>query len=80
MIHPRDWELIVSWEYSSDFEVGECWGYNRFYWIEGIIEEGFIFEEDKSLRLKFFVRASTYSQHSKDLKWYIEELEKKVKT
>lgn len=61
MIHPRDWELIVSWEYSSDFEVGECWGYNWFYRIEGIIEEGFIFEEDKSLRLKFFVWASNYS-------------------
>jgi len=60
MIHPWDWDLIVSWEYSSDFEMGECWGYNRFYWIDALIEEGFLFEEDTSLHLKFYVWASSY--------------------
>jgi tripartite motif-containing protein 37 len=67
MIHPSmDREQIVSREYCSDFEIGECWGYNRFYRIEGIIDEGFLHEEDGAIHLKFNVRASSYAQHSKD--------------
>lgn len=61
MIHPLDKDQVVSWDYSSDFEIGECWGYNRFYRIEGIIEEGFVFEEDGSVLLRFYVRASSFA-------------------
>jgi tripartite motif-containing protein 37 len=64
MIHPDDKEQVVSREYSSDFEIGECWGYNRFYRIEGISDEGYVSTEDGSLFLRFFVRASNYAQHS----------------
>lgn len=61
MIHPTERDAIVSREYSSDFEIGECWGYNRFYRIEGIKEEGFINEDDGSIHLVFYVRASSYA-------------------
>lgn len=61
MIHPTDKDQIISREYSSDFEIGECWGYNRFYRIDGIIEEGFINEIDGSVLLRFFVRASSFA-------------------
>lgn len=65
MLHPVEKDQIVSREYSSDFEIGECWGYNRFYRIDGIQEEGFV-GKDGSLQLRFFVRASSYAQHSWD--------------
>jgi len=67
----------VSREYTSEFEVGECWGYNRFYRTEAIISEGFI-GEDNTLRLEFFVRASSYTQHWDDQAKYISRLESKV--
>jgi tripartite motif-containing protein 37 len=34
--------LCVVREFSSDFEVGECWGYNRFYRIDLLDREGFL--------------------------------------
>ena len=68
----------VSREYTSEFEVGECWGYNRFYRTESIMNEGFV-SQTGSLRLKFFVRASSYAQHCKDQSRYIENLEVKLK-
>ena len=79
MLHPTDPSQNVSREYSSDFEIGECWGYNRFYRIQGIIEEGFIHPDNGTLTLEFFVRASSYAQHCRDQKKYIAELEHEVK-
>lgn len=69
--------ISVSREYTSEFEVGECWGYNRFYRTESIINEGFI-DEENSLKLEFFVRASSYSQHCEDQDKYIKKLESKM--
>jgi len=48
-------------EFSSEFEVGECWGYNRFYRIDLLERDGYLNEEDDSIHLKYFVRAPTYS-------------------
>ena len=45
MIHPTDPSLKINREYSSDFEIGECWGYNRFYRISSLKEEGYITDE-----------------------------------
>lgn len=73
-------------EFSSDFEVGECWGYNRFYRIDLLEREGFLSPhiEDShangsspgdSITLKYYVRAPTYAQQSRDQKKHIEHLE-----
>jgi len=32
----------LSKEYTSDFEDGLCWGYNRFYRLEDLLEHGFL--------------------------------------
>lgn len=67
-------------EYQSEFEVGECWGYNRFYRIDQLESEGYLSNDSEDcLYLKFYVRPPTYAQLSRDQKRYIEELEKKVK-
>lgn len=67
----------VSREYTSEFEVGECWGYNRLYKTEGILNEGFV-SSDNNLVLKFYVRASSYAQQSSDQAKYIDKLESKL--
>lgn len=38
-------------EFTSDFEVGECWGYNRFFRLDLLNHEGFL--QHDSLILKF---------------------------
>jgi len=47
-------------EFSSDFEVGECWGYNRFYRIDLLEREGFLSDDD-SITLKYYVRSPNYA-------------------
>jgi len=29
-------------EFTSDFEIGECWGYNRFFRLDLLHTEGFL--------------------------------------
>ena len=77
MENPSNCENKVSREYTSEFEVGECWGYNRFYKSECIVNEGFL-TEDGSLKLNYFVRASTFSQQCIDQNNYISQLEKQM--
>lgn len=66
----------VTREFQSDFEVGECWGYNRFYRIDLLEQEQYL-REDDSLYLNFYVRAPTFAQHCKDQQAYISQLESK---
>ena len=66
MINHRNPSAQVVREFASDFEVGECWGYNRFYRIDYLDQEGYLNTEDDSITLKFFVRAPYYSQHCSD--------------
>lgn len=61
MINHRNPSAQVVREFASDFEVGECWGYNRFYRIDLLDREGYLNQEDDSITLKFFVRAPYYS-------------------
>jgi len=65
-------------EFSSDFQNGECWGYNRFYKIENLDKEGFLDPLTGKIKLKFYVRPQTYTQLCRDQKNYILSLEKKV--
>ena len=60
-------------EFASDFEVGECWGYNRFFRLDLLSSEGYLASD--SLTLKFQVRPPTFYQKCRDQQWYIHQLQ-----
>lgn len=39
-------------EFASDFEVGECWGYNRFFRLDLLASEGYLNTETDTLILR----------------------------
>ncbi|KAJ1340940.1 hypothetical protein BSLG_004413 [Batrachochytrium salamandrivorans] len=65
----------VSREFTSEFAVGECWGYNRFYSLDLLEQEGFYDASNDSIELVYCVRALTYAQRCRDLTYYITKLE-----
>jgi tripartite motif-containing protein 37 len=75
LVNHRSPNLCVVREFASDFESGECWGYNRFYRIDLLEEEGYLDPDTDTLVLRFFVRAENYSQQCRDQKAYIAYLE-----
>ena len=62
-------------EFASDFEVGECWGYNRFFRLDTLASEGYLDIEQDTLALRFQVRSPTFYQKCRDQQWYIQHLE-----
>lgn len=50
MLNKRNPNQIVMREFASDFETGECWGYNRFFKIELLDRDGFIVSDDDEVR------------------------------
>lgn len=40
-------------EFASDFEVGECWGYNRFFRLDLLASEGYLNMQTDTLVLRF---------------------------
>jgi hypothetical protein len=40
-------------EFASDFEVGECWGYNRFFRLDLLASEGYLNVDNDSLVLRY---------------------------
>lgn len=77
MIHQQSKDLSKSIvrEFASDFEVGECWGYNRFFRLEMLASEGYLNTEQDTLVLRFQVRSPTFHQKCRDQQWYIQHLE-----
>ncbi|KAK6180116.1 hypothetical protein SNE40_012323 [Patella caerulea] len=77
MVHQasRDSSKNIVREFASDFEVGECWGYNRFFRLDLLINEGYLDPNNDTLVLHFQVRAPTFYQKSRDQQWYINQLE-----
>lgn len=64
----------ISREFVSDFEIGECWGYNRFFPLDLLATEGYLNTDKDTLELRFQVRPSTYFQRCRDQQWYIHQL------
>ncbi|XP_075709062.1 E3 ubiquitin-protein ligase TRIM37 isoform X2 [Rhinoderma darwinii] len=62
-------------EFASDFEVGECWGYNRFFRLDLLANEGYLNRTNDTVILRFQVRSPTFFQKSRDQHWYISQLE-----
>ena len=77
MIHhlSKDPSKNIVREFASDFEVGECWGYNRFFLLDALISEGFLDTDNDILILRFQVRPPSYQQKCRDQQWYITQLE-----
>lgn len=55
MIHQgsRDASKNIVREFASDFEIGECWGYNRFFRLDLLASEGYLNTENDSLILRY---------------------------
>jgi tripartite motif-containing protein 37 len=75
MENRRDVPKPMIREFASDFESGECWGYNRFIRIDALCDEGFLDPEEDKIFLKYYVRAQTFAQQCKDQQRYIDFLE-----
>lgn len=77
MIHQqsKDPSKSIVREFASDFEVGECWGYNRFFRLDLLANEGYHNLERDTVVLRFQVRAPSYYQRCRDQQWYIQSLE-----
>lgn len=77
MVHQasRDSSKNIVREFASDFEVGECWGYNRFFRLDVLSSEGYLNETLDTLVLRFQVRAPTFYQRCRDQQWYINQLQ-----
>ena len=75
MVNHRNPNLCVVREFASEFDPGECWGYNRFFRIDLLSEEGYLDENDRIV-LRYYVRAPTYYKQCQDQKKYIDYLEK----
>lgn len=76
MIHQTT-SKIIQREFVSDFEVGECWGYNRFFRLDQLASEGYLNIPKDSLELRFQVRPSTFYQRCRDQQWFITQLLRK---
>ncbi|KAL7294577.1 hypothetical protein TKK_0012037 [Trichogramma kaykai] len=61
-------------EFASEFDVGECWGYNRFFKLDSLGSEGYLNTEQDTLILKFQVRPPNFYQKCRDQQWYINQL------
>jgi tripartite motif-containing protein 37 len=46
MLNQRNLNSSIIREFSSEFEGGECWGYNRFFRIDLLIKDGYMKEGD----------------------------------
>ena len=56
------------------FCLTECWGYNRFFRLDLLADEGYLNTAKDTLELRFQVRASTFFQKCRDQQWYINQL------
>lgn len=39
-------------EFASDFEINECWGYNRFFRIDQLENDGYLDTVSDTIKLK----------------------------
>jgi len=70
----RDQENNFEREFTSEFQVGECWGYNRFYKLDQI--EPFV--QSDSIRFRFHIRPTTHDTAYRDLTNYVKHLEREL--
>ena len=49
MFHTLNHRSSIVRDFVSEFEPGECWGYNRFYKIDDLEEEGYLDTENDTV-------------------------------
>eukprot|EP01006_Ploeotia_vitrea_P039649 TRINITY_DN66365_c10_g1_i1.p1 TRINITY_DN66365_c10_g1~~TRINITY_DN66365_c10_g1_i1.p1 ORF type:complete len:781 (+),score=420.06 TRINITY_DN66365_c10_g1_i1:105-2345(+) len=77
MLNASDPSKTVARSFSSHFETGECWGYNRFFRIDQLADQGFL-RDDGSLHLRFHVRAPTFFFLAQDQQQHIRQLQESL--
>ncbi|KAI6656409.1 E3 ubiquitin-protein ligase TRIM37 [Oopsacas minuta] len=79
MVHfSRNSDRTVYREFLSDFEPGECWGYNRFYRLEHLETKGYLDSVEDVLTLQFAVRSPTYYHDSMQQNKHVNNLNLQV--
>lgn len=63
-------------EYSSNFDIGQCWGYNQFIPIQELNND--FINQDGNLVFIVNVRNPSYRSLVRDQKQYIQSLEKDI--
>ncbi|XP_019853986.1 PREDICTED: uncharacterized protein LOC109583188 [Amphimedon queenslandica] len=63
-------------EYSSDFVVGDLWGYKKFYDLSKLESEGYLVHD--TLVLKFSINHPTYFDKCRDLMLHVNDLKHKI--
>lgn len=66
MIHQgsRDTSKNIVREFASDFEIGECWGYNRFFRLDLLATEGYLNTELDTLILRYVLFSLMYNNNN----------------
>ena len=75
LLSAKDPSRNVVREFSSEFESGECWGYNRFFALDSLEPLGFLDPVQDLLTFRFSVRPPTWQQLYQDQLRYIRLLE-----
>jgi hypothetical protein len=68
-----DSAMSVGRKFVSTFEVGECWGYNRFFRLDCLEAEGFLM--DNAIEFQYSVRHASFYYLCRDMGWYVGQLE-----
>lgn len=76
LINNRSTKDSVIREYSSNFDIGECWGYNQFIPIEELNND--FVNDNGDLVFHVSVRNPSYRSLVRDQKQYIDYLEAKA--
>lgn len=68
---------LVAREFASEFQEGECWGYNRFARVDHLLQDGYI-DADDTLTLRYAVRRCSLREHCSDQQEFIAQLQHKL--
>jgi tripartite motif-containing protein 37 len=63
-----DSAMSVGRKFVSTFEVGECWGYNRFFRLDCLEAEGFLM--DNAIEFQYSVRHASFYYLCRDMGWW----------
>jgi hypothetical protein len=79
MLNHSDPNKQISRIFASHFEIGECFGYFKFYSLSKLKESGYL-SSNGTLSFKFFVRSPSYYLLCRDQSRYIEYLETQIQS
>ncbi|XP_024373646.1 uncharacterized protein [Physcomitrium patens] len=75
LLHPTRPNQRIIRKFSSDFEMGACWGYCQFFRIDLLEKEGYLQPTEDTIVMRFYVRPLTYKQQCQDLQRALAELQ-----